>query len=264
MENYDKLFDLSGKNIIVIGACGLIGKEICKGLTTFNANIILVDNDKKRLNDLHIELKDISNSNIVNYLVDITKQESVDDFFAQYANDIGTIDGLVNVAYPRNKTYGAKFEDIEFDSWRENIDLHLNSCFYISQQASKMMMVQRSGNIINFGSIYGVVGPDFSIYEETNMTNPAEYSAVKGGIINFTRYLSTYLAKYNIRANCISPGGISSNQPDTFVDKYSDKTPMGRMGNPNEIVGCCIYLLSDASSFVTGQNLIIDGGWTVW
>ncbi|NLE26755.1 MAG: SDR family oxidoreductase, partial [Clostridiaceae bacterium] len=119
-------------------------------------------------------------------------------------------------------------------------------------------------NIVNIASIYGMLGPDFSIYEGTTMTMPAEYAAIKGAIINFTRYLATYLASYNIRVNCLSPGGIFNEQPASFVEKYKQRTPMGRMGNPEDIAGGVLFLLSNLSSYVTGQNLVIDGGWSAW
>jgi len=125
-------------------------------------------------------------------------------------------------------------------------------------------MQQRQGNIVSIASIYGMLGPDFSIYEGTTMTMPAEYAAIKGAIINFTRYLATYLAAYNIRVNCLSPGGIFNEQPASFVEKYKQRTPMGRMGNPEDIAGGVLFLLSNLSSYMTGQNLVIDGGWSAW
>ncbi|MEK7333547.1 MAG: SDR family oxidoreductase, partial [Nitrospirota bacterium] len=120
------------------------------------------------------------------------------------------------------------------------------------------------GTIINLASIYGVVAPDFSIYEGTEMTMPVAYSAIKGGIIALTRYIATYYAKYNVRANTVSPGGIFDNQQETFVKRYSDKTPLGRMGSPSEVTGAVVFLASEAASYITGQNLIVDGGWTAW
>lgn len=126
------------------------------------------------------------------------------------------------------------------------------------------MKKQKSGVIINIASIYGVLGPNFSVYEGTEMTMPVEYSMIKGGIINFTRYLSTYLAPYNIRVNAISPGGIFNNQPKSFVEKYKEKVPLGRMGTPSDIVGTVIFMVSDASEYITGQNIMVDGGLSVW
>jgi NAD(P)-dependent dehydrogenase (short-subunit alcohol dehydrogenase family) len=126
------------------------------------------------------------------------------------------------------------------------------------------MAKQRGGAIINLASIYGNVAPDFSIYEGTEMTMPVAYSAIKGGIIALTRYIATYYAHYNVRANTVSPGGIFDHQKPSFVERYSKKTPLGRMARPEEIVGAVVYLASDASSYVTGHDLIVDGGWTAW
>jgi NAD(P)-dependent dehydrogenase (short-subunit alcohol dehydrogenase family) len=127
-----------------------------------------------------------------------------------------------------------------------------------------IMKKHGGGSIINLASIYGIVAPDFSIYEGTELTMPVAYASIKAGIIALTKYIATYFGHDNIRANTVSPGGIYDNQPPSFVDKYSRKTPLGRMGNPSEIVGAVIYLASDASSFVTGHNLTVDGGWTAW
>ena len=140
--------------------------------------------------------------------------------------------------------------------------MQLNSNFYITQLVSKEMIKNKSGSIINMGSIYGLVGPDFSIYEGTNIINPPAYSAIKGGIINFTKYLSSYLGKHNIRVNSISPGGIFDNQNKVFVENYSKKVPLSRMGNPEDISPGLIFLLSNDSNYITGHNLVIDGGWT--
>ena len=124
------------------------------------------------------------------------------------------------------------------------------------------MVNRKNGSIVNIGSIYGVVGPDFNVYDNTNLTMPAAYSAIKGGIINFSRYLSSYYGKHNIRVNCISPGGIFNDQESVFVKNYENRVPMKRMGNPEDISPAVSFLLSDESSYITGQNLIIDGGWT--
>ena len=124
------------------------------------------------------------------------------------------------------------------------------------------MAEQKSGVIINIASIYGIVGNDFSLYEDYDGTSPAAYSAIKGGVINFTRYLASYYGKKGIRVNCVSPGGILDNQPKSFISKYNSKVPLGRMGNPQDIAPSVSFLLSDEARYITGQNLIVDGGWT--
>ena len=263
-DTYFSKLSLRGKNIIVTGACGLIGKEICKGIAEFGGNIIIADINQTVAEDAASKLREKYNIRTMAVPLDITSEESVDNMLKQIREDIGPVWGLVNSAYPRNKAYGAKYENIQLADWRENVDMHLNGYFNVTQKVSKVMIEQTFGNIVNIASIYGVLGPDFSIYEGTAMTMPGEYAVIKGGLVNFTRYLATYLAKHNVRVNCVSPGGIFDNQEQAFVGKYNNKTPMGRMGKPDEVVGAIIYLLSDLSSFVTGHNMMVDGGWSAW
>ncbi|MCX8130707.1 MAG: oxidoreductase [Clostridia bacterium] len=264
MSKYSDKISLRDRNIIVTGACGLLGKEFCKGIAEFGGNIAVADIDFEDASEFAAELRSVYGVEALPCKLDITSEDSVGRMLEVIKDKLGETDGLVNSAYPRNKTYGTTYENLNFHSWRENIDMHLNGYFNVIHKVSKVMMTQNKGSIVNLGSIYGILGPDFSIYEGTSMTMPAEYSVIKGGIVNFTRYLATRLAKYEIRVNCISPGGIHNNQPQPFVENYSLRTPMGRMGKPEEIVGGVIYLLSDMSSYVTGQNLVIDGGWSAW
>jgi NAD(P)-dependent dehydrogenase (short-subunit alcohol dehydrogenase family) len=241
---------LKDKIIIVTGGSGLIGKEIIKHLTNegaiaINAEIALkTDWEKQQIQ------------------CDITSQESVNAMIGAVINRWGKIDGLVNNAYPRTKDWGLKFEDIPFESWRQNVDMQMNSVFMLCQKVLEHMVEQKSGSIVNIASIYGVVGNDFTLYEEYGGTSPAAYSAIKGGIINFTRYLASYYGKYNIRVNCVSPGGIFDNQNLSFVERYNAKVPMRRMGNPDDIAPAVSFMLSDEAKYVTGQNLVVDGGWT--
>jgi NAD(P)-dependent dehydrogenase (short-subunit alcohol dehydrogenase family) len=167
----------------------------------------------------------------------------------------------VNNAYPRTKDWGAKFEDIKPESWSQNVDMQMNSYFVFCQEVLKKMDLQSSGSIINIASIYGVVGNDFSVYEGTSMTSAAAYSAIKGGIINFTRFLASYYGKRGIRVNTVSPGGIFDHQNPIFVANYNKKVPMGRMGIPEDIAPSVAFLLSDKAKYITGHNLIVDGGW---
>ena len=195
---------------------------------------------------------------------DITSEESIVDSFSEIVKEEGRVDIVVNSAYPRTDDWGAKFEEIELDSWKKNIDSNLGGLFVSCRAAAEQMKRQGGGSLINLASIYGVTAPDFSIYEGTEMTMPAAYSAIKGGVISLTKYIAAYYGAYNIRANSISPGGILDGQAASFVKKYSEKTPLGRMGQAGDIVGASVYLASDASSYVTGENIIVDGGWTAW
>lgn len=241
---------IKNKVIILTGANGLIGKETNKHLTKNGAIVIAVD------------IGDSAEGEIYKY--DVTQEKDIDSLIERILLEHGRIDGLVNLAYPRTKDWGAFFENIPLDSWRKNMDMQLNSVFYICQQVLHVMEEQNNGAIVNIASIYGVVGNDFSLYEEYGGTSPAAYSAIKGGIINFTRYLASYYGKKNIRVNCVSPGGIldERNQHPSFIKRYSEKSPLKRLGNPKEIAPAITFLLSDEASFITGHNLMVDGGWT--
>jgi NAD(P)-dependent dehydrogenase (short-subunit alcohol dehydrogenase family) len=241
--------NLKDKIIIVTGGSGLLGKEIinnlvAKGAIAINADInVETDLDKKTLN------------------IDITSEESIVKAVKTVADFYGKIDGLVNNAYPRTKDWGCKFEDITFDSWKSNVDMQMNTVFLFIQKIMPELL-KTKGSIVNMASIYGVVGNDLTIYENTTIGTAAQYSAIKGGVINFTRYLASYYGKQGIRINCVSPGGIFDNQNPIFVANYENKVPMGRMGNPDDIAPAVSFLLSDEAKYITGQNLIVDGGWT--
>jgi NAD(P)-dependent dehydrogenase (short-subunit alcohol dehydrogenase family) len=241
---------LKDKVIIITGGSGLLGKEMIKYLKTQGAININADINRDE------------NADAIFIKTDVTDEMSVSNLFKTVIDKFGKIDGLINNAYPRTKDWGVKFESILLDSWKKNIDLQLNSIFYLCQQALQYMQVYKSGSIVNIASIYGIVGPDFSVYENTGMTMPAAYSAIKGGLINFTRYLASYVGKHNVRVNCVSPGGIFDNQHSSFVSRYEKKVPLRRMGTPSDIAPAVGFLLSDESTYITGHNLVVDGGWT--
>lgn len=244
------MINLNNKIIIVTGGNGLLGSEIISKIESAGGKSINIDINHETSLDLSRIKCDITNYNEV--------IDAIDLVISKY----NKIDGLVNNAYPRTSDWGLKFEDIPISSWQLNIDYQLNSYFFITQKVSKYMTTQKNGSIVNIASIYGQVGPDFTIYEGTEMTLPAAYSAIKGGVINLTRYLASYYGNLNIRANSISPGGIYDNQNSIFVENYCKKVPMRRLGLPNDISPAVVFFLSDDSKYITGQNLNIDGGWT--
>lgn len=241
---------LKDKIVIITGGSGLIGRELVddirsKGGTPINA-------------DIGVE----TNLPTGALQMDITNDQSIQNGIDLIVSRYGRIDGLVNNAYPRTIDWGAKFEDINPESWRSNVNMQLNSYFVCCQKVLRIMSLKKSGVIINIASIYGVVGNDFSLYEEYGGTSPAAYSAIKGGLINFTRYLASYYGKKGIRVNCVSPGGIFDNQHPSFISRYEAKVPLGRLGNPADIAPAVSFLLSDEARYITGQNLIVDGGFT--
>lgn len=241
---------LNNKIIIVTGGSGLIGKELIADITR-NGGIAINA-------DISVE------TNLQNRIVkmDITDDQSVQSAINLILAEFSRIDGLVNNAYPRTKDWGTKFEDIDPESWRTNVNMQLNGYFVCCQKTLKVMATQNSGSIVNIASIYGVVGNDFTLYEEYGGTSSAAYSAIKGGLVNFTRYLASYYGRKNIRVNCVSPGGIFDNQREAFVKAYEKKVPMKRMGRPDDIAPAVSFLLSEDAKYITGHNLIVDGGWT--
>lgn len=241
---------LKDKVIITTGGSGLIGREIVKDVASKGGIAINAD--------INIET-DLDKGHLY---VDISDEQSIQGAVDAVYQKWGRIDGLVNCAYPRTKDWGAFFEDIPLDSWRKNVDFQLNSYFVFCQRVLKIMARQKYGAIVNIASIYGIVGNDFTLYKEYGGTSPAAYSAIKGGIINFTRYLASYYGRQGIRVNCVSPGGIFDHQHPSFVARYEAKVPMGRLGNPEDIAPAVSFMLSDEAKYITGQNLAVDGGWT--
>lgn len=243
--------NLSGKIILVTGGNGLLGQAFVNDLTENGATVINAD---------------ISHETDLNHGVlylDITNDNSIVEGVSLIIEKFGRIDGLVNNAYPRTKDWGTPFGDIKPESWRMNVDMQLNSYVICCQKVVEQMKKQKFGSIINITSIYGVVANDPTLYKEAKMNTAAEYTAIKGGLINFTKYLASYYGEYGIRANCVSPGGIFDNQPESFVDKYEDRVPLKRMGTPEDIAPAVSFLLSDDAKYITGHNLMVDGGWTV-
>lgn len=240
---------LNGKIIIVTGGAGLLGREIIKNLSQLGAIALNADVsvetslDKSQLN------------------VDITSEVSVMNAINLVIEKYGKVDGLVNNAYPRTKDWGTKFEEITYASWQANVDIQMNTTFLFIQKIMPEL-IKSKGSIVNMTSIYGVVGNDLTLYEGTNIGTAAPYSAIKGGIINFTRYLASYFGRKGVRVNCVSPGGIFDKQDEKFVQNYESKVPMARMGNPDDIAPVVSFLLSDGAKYITGQNVIVDGGWT--
>ncbi len=244
------MIHLKDKIIVVVGGSGLLGKEFVKQINASDGFAINADIDVENALEKGT------------FHCNITEEASLKVLIAAVLKKYGRIDGWVNSAYPRTKDWGQGIDEIDFDSWRKNVDMHMNSYFISSKLAVDAMLPNKKGSIINISSIYGVVGPDFTVYEGTTMTSSVIYAAIKGGINNFTRFMASYYGKANIRVNTLSPGGIFDNQNPIFVGNFNNKVPMKRMGRPEDIAPGVVYLLSDAASYVTGHNLIIDGGWT--
>lgn len=255
---------LSGHVIIVTGGAGRLGREFCMAIATQGGTAVVADTAADTAEKLAAELRQAHGPAAALALAfDITRADEIDRAVGELHRRFGRIDAVVNNAYPRNARYGARVEDVTYADFTENLSLHVGGYFLTAQRLAVYFVRQGHGNIINLGSIYGVIAPRFDIYAGTPMTMPVEYSVIKSGVIHLTRYLAQYFKPHGIRVNALSPGGILAGQPADFVQKYSAHAAGGRMLDAGDLAGSLIYLLSPASAHVTGQNLVVDDGWTL-
>jgi NAD(P)-dependent dehydrogenase (short-subunit alcohol dehydrogenase family) len=248
---------LDGKVVVVTGGLGLLGRAFVQAIVEHGGIAVAADIEAV---SGHEWCNSINSDKAVFKEIDITSKESIESAIDGVQNQFGKIDAVVNNAYPRNKNYGKKFFDVEYSDFCENISMNLGGYFLVSQLFGKYFKEQGDGNIINIGSIYGVGAPKFEIYEGTDMTMPVEYSVIKSGVVHLTRYLAKYFKGKNIRVNCLSPGGVIAKQPDVFIKQYSEHCLTKGMLDPIDLVGSLLYLLSDMSQYMNGQNLVIDDG----
>lgn len=272
MSYFDK-FSLKGKNAIITGGAGILGSHFSKGLADAGANVAIVDINIERANELAQEIVKKYNVKAIGVYCDLTSEQSIEEMVAKVQADFGQINILHNNAAGKSsnlEAFFAPFEEYDLAQWKEIMSTNLDSMFLVAKHVGKVMKEQGAGgSIIQTASIYGVMGPDNRIYEgsyylDREINTPAIYSASKGGVVALTKYLATYWAKDGIRVNTITPGGVESGQNEIFKEKYSNRIPLGRMANAEEMVGALIYLASDASSYVTGQNILVDGGLSAW
>jgi len=254
---------LNKKVIVVTGGAGLLGKEFIREILTNSGTAILTDIKislaKNFIDKMKIEYPD----NFYARNMDITNKSSINLLINDILKRYGGIDCLVNNAYPKNKNYGKQIEDVSYEDFSENISTHVGGYFLTSQQFGSFFKNHKGGNIINIGSIYGTLAPRFELYKNTEMTVPVEYAAIKSSIIQLTKYFAQYFKKDNIRVNCLSPGGVLDNQPASFVRSYNSFCSKKGMLEPLDVANTLIFLLSDSSKFITGQNLILDDGFSL-
>ena len=259
--NYLDKFSLKGKTTFITGGAGFLGTEVSKALAQAGARVIILDIDQKKGEELAEQIK--KEGGEVEFIqFNIIELEDLDLIIDGFYKKYGKIDIWVNTAYPKTEDWGNKVEELKLESFRKNVEMHLNSYSWISRKVCMIMKEQNVGSLINFASIYGVVGNNFSVYEGTQMNSAMAYSAIKGGIVNLDRYLASYFGEFNVRVNTVCPGGIFDNQNEIFVKNYSKNTPLKRLGNPDEVASVVLFLASDASTYVTGTTLMVDGGWT--
>jgi NAD(P)-dependent dehydrogenase (short-subunit alcohol dehydrogenase family) len=265
------MFSLKDKVAIVTGALGLLGRNHCIALCEAGASVVVADLDVKASD--YFALKYLKNS--IGVRLDVTKKESVLEMRDVVLQKYGRIDILVNNAAindmfedPIAATEQSKFENYPLELWQNSIDVNLTGVFLCSQVIGPQMVSQKSGSIINIASTYGITAPDQSIYIDQygmqSFFKPPAYSVTKGGVISLTKYLAAHWGKTGVRVNTLSPGGVRNGQNEFFIANYSKRTPLGRMAEPDDYQGAIVFLASDASAYMTGANLVIDGGWTCW
>jgi NAD(P)-dependent dehydrogenase (short-subunit alcohol dehydrogenase family) len=265
------MFDLSEKVAIVTGALGLIGKEHCRALADAGAQVVVTDVDGKACEVFAREL----GVKALGVGADITKQASVTALRDAALARFGRVDVLVNNAAINDKFESpaaadelSKFESYPLDLWQRSLDVNVTGMFLCCQTIGAVMAERRSGSIVNVASTYGIVAPDQSLYVKPDGTQSffksAAYPVTKGAVISFTRFLAAYWGARGVRVNALSPGGVEAGQDDWFVAAYAKRTPLGRTAKPNDYRGALVFLASDDSAYMTGANLVVDGGWTAW
>ena len=246
---------MSDKKIVVVGANGLLGKSIVDELLAHSCEVIATDIRTDNLEKIYS-----SNKRVTIYELDICSEAAIAKFFTS----LGVIHGAVNSSYPRNKSYGDHFFDVTIDNFNENVSLNLGSSFCFSKHcALHFLKYKHDFSLVNVASVYGVIAPKFDIYEKTTMSTPVEYAAIKSALIHLSKYISSYVNDSRFRVNTVSPGGIIDDQNPIFVENYRNNTHGKGMLDPSDIVGAILFLLSEQSKFIVGQNLIVDDGFTL-
>jgi NAD(P)-dependent dehydrogenase (short-subunit alcohol dehydrogenase family) len=258
-----------GEVALVTGGAGILGRQFCAGLAAAGAKVAVVDLSGEQAQAVAREIGDAA----APFQCDVADPASVAACVEAVASRFGSIDVLLNNAATKSRdlrAFFAPFEDYTLDTWREVMSVNIDGMFLMAQAAGKVMLGSgRGGRIVQTASIYGLVGPDARIYEGSDylggpINTPAVYSASKAAVVGLTRWLATHWADKGIRVNCLVPGGVSSGQNNAFSELYASRVPMGRMAQAEEMVAPMLFLASRASSYVTGQVLAADGGWTAW
>lgn len=252
---------LSKKSFLVIGGGGLLGSHLISKMLAEGAHVIAVDSDLENMQK-NLALLDVAIASEKLNLVslDITNEDAVITFF----NQIDHIDGAVNCSYPRSNNYGGIFLEVSQSDFNNNVALHLGSAFLIMRECAGYYKKNKQNfSLVNLGSIYGSKAPDFSIYHGTSMTTPVEYAAIKAGIINLNKYVASFMSDSSFRVNSVSPGGLLADQPQKFLDSYKKKTLGKGMLSPDDVIGTIIFLLSQSSHFINGQDIVVDDGFTL-
>ena len=254
---------LNGKVVVVTGGGGLLGSAFVRGIVASGGRAVAADINLGAAQAVIDDIGPEDQSSVIAAHADITDSASVDALISAAEQRFGSVDAVVNSTYPRAANYGARLEDISYENFCQNLDMHLGGYFLVSQRFALAFKRRQGGHIINMASIYGVMAPRFSIYAGTPMTTPVEYAAIKSAVIHLTQYFAQYFKGHGIRVNCISPGGILAGQPQSFLDSYNGHCASKGMLQPQDVTGTVLFLLSDASQYITGQNIIVDDGFSL-
>lgn len=264
MDAANDLFDMTDRVVVITGGAGHLGRAIARALLNRGARVALVDRER---NTLEHAMSEMPRSRVVSYVCDLGDEGQRSELAEMIGKELGRTDVLVNnaafVGDSQLTGWVAPFAEQTIDTWRQALEVNLTAPFHLVQLLHQMLVASGHGSIINIGSIYGMLGPDMALYEDTAMGNPAAYAASKGGLVQLTRWLATTLAPA-VRVNCLIPGGVERGQPEAFLSRYVARTPLGRMAREADFSGAAAFLASDASSYITGQNLVVDGGWSAW
>jgi NAD(P)-dependent dehydrogenase (short-subunit alcohol dehydrogenase family) len=271
-KDLSNFFDLTGKAAMLTGGAGIIGTRVCHGLAAHGASVAIADINEEGAQTLARDIAATYKTAAIGIACDVALEDSVAAAVQTMCDQFGGIDILHNNAAAKADDLGAFFapvEDYSLETWRDIMSVNLDGMFLVAQAVGRRMIEQgRGGSIIQTASIYGLVGPDPSLYEGSEylgvqISTPPVYAASKGGVVALTKYLATQWAIHGIRVNTLVPGGVESGQNETFQKNYAARTPMGRMANADEMIGPVVFLASDASSYMTGQMVVVDGGWTI-
>ena len=263
MKSLQELFGLQNKTVFITGGAGHLGTAMCEALAELGANIVIGSRDKEKSSLIAKAMSEEFGVKVSGVQLDITNPESIDEALMVIDKTHGRLDVLINNAWSGNKN---TFESISIEDWKYDIDVCLNGAFYTTKKAAPYLKKTR-GVILNVASMYGHVAPDYKMYVGTEHANPPSYGAAKAGVIQLTKYLSSFLAPDGIRVNAISPGPFPFGdilQNKEFIGVLEAKTMLNRIGNPDDLKGVIALLCSDASSYMTGQNICVDGGWAAW
>lgn len=267
MRTIAQMMSLSGRVAAITGGAGHIGRAMADALAEQGSAIVLIDRHRDTLDAAVETLRQRWGVATEGLLIDLESETERASVAGQIAQRFGRVDVLVNnagfVGDSKLQGWVAPFEEQSIETWRRALEVNVTAAFHLSQGLAPLLRAHGTGSIVNVASIYGVVGPDHGLYAGTPMGNPAAYAVSKGGMVQMTRWLATTLAPH-VRVNCISPGGVARNQPALFAERYIQRTPLGRMGTEEDFKGAVLYFASDLSAWVTGENLMVDGGWTAW